>query len=403
LVSPSDGYETKVSQFAEQIISHFSQGGIVSEVAVIGGGIAALGIARAFMKAGVQVALFEREKIGGVTSAASLRIIHGGFRYLQNVAFRRVFESMNAQAELMQLYPELIEPLRCVMPLQAGGLKQRPFIDAACLLYRSLQFLSRVDSKRSNGFVSPEQTSLLFPSLPGLFPRGALLWHDAYLSDHQALVDLLVEELRNGGVEIYEHTEVRGVELAAQGYILTTSDDDTVHFNCVVNASGAWLDTVVKPASVKLGLSHSWCKAFNLVINKPLGRATALGVTSPEGRLLFFVPHGETQTRVGTWYNPLPTKQISVPSVDDIEIHAFVDCIRRTLPTWELTKADVIDVEVGVLPRKQSVTESVEPASQRRLLQSGAFIDVLSTKYTTFLSQGREVVRNVLPLLESRA
>ena len=60
------------------------------DIAVIGGGVSGLGVATEAARRGYSVVLLEKQQCCGGTSASSLRIIHGGLRYLQSLDFSRV-------------------------------------------------------------------------------------------------------------------------------------------------------------------------------------------------------------------------------------------------------------------------------------------------------------------------
>ncbi len=59
----------------------------VYDLAIVGGGINGAGIARDAAGRGLKVFLAEQEDLAGATSSASSKLIHGGLRYLERVAF----------------------------------------------------------------------------------------------------------------------------------------------------------------------------------------------------------------------------------------------------------------------------------------------------------------------------
>ncbi|MCG8691029.1 MAG: FAD-dependent oxidoreductase, partial [Minwuiales bacterium] len=63
------------------------------DLLIIGGGINGVGIARDAAGRGYSVALCERSDLGGATSSASTKLIHGGLRYLEHYEFRLVREA----------------------------------------------------------------------------------------------------------------------------------------------------------------------------------------------------------------------------------------------------------------------------------------------------------------------
>ena len=75
----------------------------IYDVAVIGGGINGCGIARDAAGRGLSVLLCEQGDIGGATSSASTKLIHGGLRYLEYYEFRLVREAL-AERDICLLY-----------------------------------------------------------------------------------------------------------------------------------------------------------------------------------------------------------------------------------------------------------------------------------------------------------
>src|SRR5262245_54877324 len=74
---------------------------------------------------GLFVCLLERNDFLSATSSNSLKILHGGLRYLQHLDVKRMRESAVEQAFLMRLVPRLIRPLLFVVPTYGHGLRGR--------------------------------------------------------------------------------------------------------------------------------------------------------------------------------------------------------------------------------------------------------------------------------------
>jgi glycerol-3-phosphate dehydrogenase len=81
------------------------------DLAVIGGGVVGAWTAWLAANAGHSVALVEAADFGGGTSANSLKVIHGGLRYLQNASFARMRWSIRERSALVRSAPGLVEPL----------------------------------------------------------------------------------------------------------------------------------------------------------------------------------------------------------------------------------------------------------------------------------------------------
>src|SRR5437870_12934990 len=91
------------------------------DLLVIGGGITGAGIARDAALRGIRTALVDKGDFGGGTSSHSSRLIHGGIRYLEQGAFRLVFEASHERQVLLTIAPHLVRPLAFLFPVYRGG------------------------------------------------------------------------------------------------------------------------------------------------------------------------------------------------------------------------------------------------------------------------------------------
>src|SRR5438128_12060384 len=80
------------------------------DLAIIGGGINGVGIARDAAGRGIRVLLIEQNDLASGTSSASTKLIHGGLRYLEHWAFRLVHEALAEREVLLRLAPHIIRP-----------------------------------------------------------------------------------------------------------------------------------------------------------------------------------------------------------------------------------------------------------------------------------------------------
>src|SRR3989337_7455 len=109
----------------------------IYDLAIVGGGINGTGIAADAAGRGLKVLLAEMGDLGGATSSASSKLIHGGLRYLEHYEFRLVRESLAEREVLLAKAPHIVWPLRFVLP-QAPGSRPRWMIHAGLLLYDTL-------------------------------------------------------------------------------------------------------------------------------------------------------------------------------------------------------------------------------------------------------------------------
>ena len=86
------------------------------DLLIVGGGVNGAGIARDAAGRGLKVLLVEMDDLGGKTSSASSKLIHGGLRYLEHYQFRLVREALGERETLLSIAPHIIWPMSFVLP-----------------------------------------------------------------------------------------------------------------------------------------------------------------------------------------------------------------------------------------------------------------------------------------------
>ena len=105
------------------------------DLLVIGGGINGAGIARDAAMRGIRTALVEHADFASGTSSRSSKLIHGGFRYLEQGNVRLVLEGCRERGRLRRLAPHLVQPQEFVFPVYEGGPDVPPVVEAADVRY----------------------------------------------------------------------------------------------------------------------------------------------------------------------------------------------------------------------------------------------------------------------------
>lgn len=363
------------------------------DVIVIGGGLCGLGIAHEGAFHGFRVALLESEPGPcRVTSANSLRIVHGGFRYLQNAAIGRMQRSATALDLLLLRYPNLIKPLRSVMPLHRWGLKSRVPVAVALRLYN---LLAKVPPARRGRIISSSEVDQTIPVLAGQSSNGALMWCDALLTDPGALAAGISAQISGQGGTILYGQPVSSVAVGPNAVQVETTHG-SYSARIVINAAGPAIEKIITPGIVRP--PRQWCRAWNIVLKKRFDPNFGIAGEG-RGRLLFAVPR-DTGTAIGTWYDSIDSNGQS-RSVDDVELDSALADINSAYPNISVTRDDIINIEMGILPLGFT-KPSGEPVAQGReeLFRFGRYFELLSTKFTTFPVTAQRILRSAAPLLK---
>jgi glycerol-3-phosphate dehydrogenase len=89
------------------------------DLAIIGGGLNGVSVARDAAGRGLRVILLEQGDLGGAASSATSRMIHGDLALLERRAFRRVRAALAERDIWLETAPHLVRPMRFVIPAHA--------------------------------------------------------------------------------------------------------------------------------------------------------------------------------------------------------------------------------------------------------------------------------------------
>src|SRR5450631_1128703 len=107
------------------------------DLAVIGGGLKAVSVARDAAGRGLRVILLEQGDLGAAASSASPRLIHGDLAMLERRAFFRVRAALAERDIWLKIAPHLVRPMRFAIPAHSD---ERPpwLLGLGLLLYDRL-------------------------------------------------------------------------------------------------------------------------------------------------------------------------------------------------------------------------------------------------------------------------
>src|SRR5438046_328578 len=184
------------------------------DVLVIGGGITGAGVARDAALRGLRVALVERLDWAAGTSSRSLKLIHGGVRYLEQGDLGLVREAARERSVLRRLAPHLALPVRLLMPTygRAGHAKLG-------LGLWTFEHIATVAPEERHAMWSREEALEREPTLDGTRLHGAATFVE-YLTDDARLVLETVLGAHAAGALCVNHveaTEIAGGEAAWAG------------------------------------------------------------------------------------------------------------------------------------------------------------------------------------------
>ncbi|WP_332775633.1 glycerol-3-phosphate dehydrogenase/oxidase [Polaromonas sp.] len=373
------------------------------DLLVIGGGATGLGVALDAAARGYTVALLEADDFGKGTSSRSTKLVHGGVRYLAQGKLSLVREALHERATLLANAAHLAQPLPFVMPGYRRW--ETPWYGAGLKLYDALA------GARSLGRTEMMSSARVQACLPGVRHDrlyGGVRYWDAQFDDARLAIALARTAVQRGAALlnhcavtalVHGNNEEGGRVVGARAVDSETGEDLLVTADCVVNATGVWVDAIrgmdapIDRSKVQPMVSPS--QGVHLVVDRSfLGGDHALLVPkTADGRVLFAVPW-LGMTVLGT--TDTPRDDLAAEPEPLREEVAFILREAGRYLTRAPQPSDVRSVWVGLRPLVKpdsdaGATKSISREHAVRISRSG-LVTVTGGKWTTYRSMAEDVL-----------
>lgn len=269
------------------------------DVLVVGGGIIGAGIARDAAGRGLRVLLCERGDLGGGTSSASTKLVHGGLRYLEYRQIWLVREALAERERLLAIAPHVVRPLPFVLP-HDRQLRAAWRLRLGLFLYDNLVRLRRLPRSKS---LDLTKEGLGVPLKEGF--RTAFAYPDCWVDDSR-LVVLNALDAHERGALIRPRTEIITARRGASTWLATlrettTGRIQTVHAKMLVNATGPRVsETLARTLGLTIGRPVRLLKGSHIVTRRLYEGDRAYFLQNEDGRLIYVLPFEDDFTLIGT-------------------------------------------------------------------------------------------------------
>lgn len=378
------------------------------DVAVVGGGIHGAAIVLEAARRGMRAALIEMNDFGSGSTGNSLRILHGGLRYLQSLDLPRCRDSVLARKWYAQQFPALVRPLPCLMPLYGRGLKRRSIMRAALAVNDVLA--SGCNEGLAAEVMLPRGTVLTKAETIDRFPAvrrdglvGSALWYDyQMLSSERILIEMLRWAAQLGAV-IVNHVEVKRYGTANGRFERIVAVDGpsrreiSIRARVFFNAAGGASASLAALAGYNSTPFSPPSMGFNVLFDSESMGESAMAVTAPtRGAAVHFLCPSRHGVWAGTAHLPRPPG--AMPSAATAkEIERFVGELRDDVPDFAWSSAKVRKVYSGFVPVREPMT--VRLAARPDVIELGSrsgLFGVVGVKYTTAVQVATQALRRAL-------
>lgn len=357
------------------------------DLAIIGGGINGCGIARDAVGRGYSVFLCEQGDLGGATSSASTKLLHGGLRYLEHYEFRLVREALVEREVLWGIAPHFVRPLRFVLP-HAKGMRPAWLLRLGLFIYdhlggrKLLPGTSKVEFKRSPlGEGLRDDLTLGFE------------YSDCWVEDNR-LVVLNARDAHERGAVIRSRTRCTSAKpLPGGGWQVTTRDlltgrEETLTARMLINAGGPWANAVAREiAGTPPKGRIRQVQGSHIVVPKLYSHDRCFIFQNADGRIVFTIPYEDDFTLIGTTDRDYPGDPAKVAASEE-EI-AYLCGLASSYFKTPVTPADVVWTYSGVRPLYDDGSSEAQKATRDYVLdvdgrEEAPVLSVFGGKITTY-------------------
>ncbi len=365
----------------------------VYDVCVIGAGIVGSRVAYEATKDGLHVAVVDAGDIGGGTSSASSKLLHGGIRYFVQGHLRIARDSLFEKRALARdVAPGLTRPLPFVVSVERKRLSGSLALRAALAAYDALGGWSTARTR----LVDADEARRLVPALAGR-PVGACFVLDEAQTDDARLTLATALAAADCGAVVTNHARVTGVEFGkaeARVAVRGREGDVVLRAKSVVNASGPWIDAVRSLEDPAAAPIARLSKGVHVVVPMDLPWHAALTVHRDDEHNLFAIPwHGGLLVGVtDTAFDASP----DTLAATDADVDLLLTLARAVLPADALRRDRIRAISAGlrVLPRGSGSTAT---ARRDNLVTIGplGMVSVAGGKLTTHRLEAMDALQRL--------
>lgn len=372
------------------------------DLAVIGGGINGVGIARDAAGRGLKVYLCEQNDLASATSSASTKLIHGGLRYLEHYKFRLVSESLTEREVLLQMAPHIAWPLRFVLPHEPG-IRPRWLIRLGLFLYDHLGGRKLLTGTKSLDLTTDAAGIPLKPQFDKAFE-----YSDCWVDDAR-LVVLNAMDARENGAMIETRSKCEKAVTTADGWSLTISNEQGNHevkARVLVNAAGPWvMDCIEDVIQTKTGEGVRLVRGSHIVVPKIFEHDRSYIFQNKDGRIVFAIPYENEFTLLGT--TDLDHEGAPSDAVCSDEEAAYICAAASEYFAQPVDPGDVVWTYSGVRPLYDDGASAAQEATRdyvlktRRVDDRSSLLNVFGGKITTYRRLAEHALKELQPWLNA--
>ncbi|MBN1253465.1 MAG: glycerol-3-phosphate dehydrogenase/oxidase [Bacteroidales bacterium] len=384
------------------------------DIIVVGGGITGAAVAYAASSRGMKVALLEKADFGGATSAATSKLIHGGLRYLANMEFGLVRESLIERRILGNIAPNFVYPIPFMIPSYRKYRGGMWMIMAGMFLYDMLSFDKKNTWDKSKELPNHQsyrrkKTLRLEPNVKKKKLTGSTIFYDYQSIFPERLTLSFVKSAIDYGAEVSNYSKVTSFKYSDDkitGVIvqdLINNKEVEVNAPLIINCGGTWADMILEMASGKKEFNYKVKRSEGIhIITKKMNNEHVISLVKDNSKHFMIMPwrnHSIIGTTDKEYFGNPDDYKVSKESIMEV-----IEEVNEYYGADELKYEDIQFAYGGLRPLVDDQTEGSYESSRKYEVYDNekdgikGLITVEGGKYTT----SRNLASTVLEVVQKK-
>lgn len=355
---------------------------------IIGGGSVGAGVALDLSARGYKTLLLEQYDWACGTSSRSTKLLHGGVRYLAQMHFPLVMDSLKERDLLLQNAPHLAK--YCAFIIPCYSLFDLAFYRAGLFLY---DLLGKFPKNHCSYMVSKNKLINMYPNVKAEGLVGGIVYYDGTFDDARLNMELVNTAQAYGGLALNyakvvnfhkQDGKISGLDVElTQGY--GSNEKITINSKCVLNTTGIFSDNIRKLDDKDCEDIVQPSQGVHIMFNKNLfnTKESLLVPKTSDGRVLFSVPWHDFVI-VGTTDTKVEKAEIE-PQAKQEEVDFIVANLNQYL-NKPVSKNDISAIYAGIRPlikQKGTSTSSISREEHMEISPSN-LVSLIGGKWTAY-------------------
>jgi len=316
--------------------------------------------------------------------------LHGGLRYLENLEFGLVRESLIERSWWIDNVPNLAKPIQLYLPIYKDSLRSRLKYKLGLLLYDILAGKKNIKNhKWLNKFLFIKNNRILNSQNI----EGGFVFYDGQMDDYK-LGCWVANKAKQSGVKIKENHKITNISSTGRLIFLNKSlnikKNESRVYDKIIIAAGSYTEDLLTANNISPKYKINHVRGSHIIIDKYID--TGYFLEYPKEKRIFFVLPYKNQTLIGTTEEEQKLNEPIKCSQKEID---YLIKGYNTYFKHKITNDDIVKVFSGLRPLIRSNKNYSKSSREYAIQHYDKLTAVYGGKWTTSRALARKICNQI--------